>query len=121
MDWLSCTEILFFFFFSSRRRHTRSLCDWSSDVCSSDLHDGNFVMDVVELPDGTPTPGLAEFAAVNAPVVLALDAGALTVVNRHHTLSTAYLRFVAVVEDDGGPRSSVTLPVPPVPPGHSAA
>src|SRR5215211_8214463 len=26
------------FFFSSRRRHTRSLCDWSSDVCSSDLH-----------------------------------------------------------------------------------
>src|SRR5260221_7715879 len=27
------------FFFSSRRRHTRSLCDWSSDVCSSDLAD----------------------------------------------------------------------------------
>src|SRR5215204_2850309 len=26
------------FFFSSRRRHTRSLCDWSSAVCSSDLH-----------------------------------------------------------------------------------
>src|SRR5260221_492393 len=26
------------FFFSSRRRHTRSLCDWSSDVCSSDLN-----------------------------------------------------------------------------------
>src|SRR5260221_6337629 len=31
---LSCTPLLFF---SSRRRHTRSLCDWSSDVCSSDL------------------------------------------------------------------------------------
>src|SRR5438034_2771984 len=30
---------LFVFFFSSRRRHTRSLCDWSSDVCSSDLAD----------------------------------------------------------------------------------
>src|SRR5438034_11443149 len=30
-------SFLFFFFFSSRRRHTRSLCDWSSDVCSSDL------------------------------------------------------------------------------------
>src|SRR6267143_4282154 len=27
----------FFFFFSSRRRHTRWNCDWSSDVCSSDL------------------------------------------------------------------------------------
>src|SRR5215471_14799707 len=29
--------MFFFFFFSSRRRHTRSLRDWSSDVCSSDL------------------------------------------------------------------------------------
>src|SRR5256886_10060281 len=27
-----------FFFFSSRRRHTRFDCDWSSDVCSSDLY-----------------------------------------------------------------------------------
>src|SRR5256886_10583143 len=37
-DWLrsslSRVEILFF---SSRRRHTRFDCDWSSDVCSSDL------------------------------------------------------------------------------------
>src|SRR6266478_7679876 len=32
-----------FFFFSSRRRHTRFDCDWSSDVCSSDL---------IELRDG---------------------------------------------------------------------
>src|SRR6266568_9123930 len=29
--------MFFFFFFSSRRRHTRWNCDWSSDVCSSDL------------------------------------------------------------------------------------
>src|SRR2546430_7036595 len=28
---------IFVFFFSSRRRHTRFDCDWSSDVCSSDL------------------------------------------------------------------------------------
>src|SRR5256885_13283130 len=27
-----------YFFFSSRRRHTRLQGDWSSDVCSSDLH-----------------------------------------------------------------------------------
>src|SRR5690242_20974780 len=33
----SCRKQLFFFF-SSRRRHTRLTCDWSSDVCSSDLH-----------------------------------------------------------------------------------
>src|SRR6266576_2012334 len=31
------TSVLVFFFFSSRRRHTSSLRDWSSDVCSSDL------------------------------------------------------------------------------------
>src|SRR5260370_20041386 len=29
--------LVIFFFFSSRRRHTRFKCDWSSDVCSSDL------------------------------------------------------------------------------------
>src|SRR2546430_13071795 len=30
-------EYVLVFFFSSRRRHTRFDCDWSSDVCSSDL------------------------------------------------------------------------------------
>src|SRR2546430_8880136 len=30
-------SLLGLFFFSSRRRHTRFDCDWSSDVCSSDL------------------------------------------------------------------------------------
>ena len=37
----------FFFFFSSRRRHTRSLCDWSSDVCSSDLPIKKWVVPMV--------------------------------------------------------------------------
>src|SRR2546427_853916 len=36
LNCLLCS-IFFFFFFSSRRRHTRFDCDWSSDVCSSDL------------------------------------------------------------------------------------
>src|SRR6267143_5673316 len=35
---LSENQLLYFvFFFSSRRRHTSWNCDWSSDVCSSDL------------------------------------------------------------------------------------
>src|SRR2546430_13615809 len=34
-------ELVIFFFFSSRRRHTRFDCDWSSDVCSSDLSCGS--------------------------------------------------------------------------------
>src|SRR2546427_12486816 len=33
---MACCIVLHFFF-SSRRRHTRFDCDWSSDVCSSDL------------------------------------------------------------------------------------
>src|SRR2546427_12818833 len=35
--YLTTCVCRFFFFFSSRRRHTRFDCDWSSDVCSSDL------------------------------------------------------------------------------------
>src|SRR2546430_13206286 len=34
---VSFSDVRFVFFFSSRRRHTRFDCDWSSDVCSSDL------------------------------------------------------------------------------------
>src|SRR5688572_3214533 len=36
---------IFIFFFSSRRRHTRFDCDWSSDVCSSDLLGEGFLID----------------------------------------------------------------------------
>ena len=39
-----------FFFFSSRRRHTRSLCDWSSDVCSSDLQSAYTDIDLPLFP-----------------------------------------------------------------------
>src|SRR6266568_6892954 len=35
--YFDVVQNVFFFFFSSRRRHTRWNCDWSSDVCSSDL------------------------------------------------------------------------------------
>src|SRR2546430_11651219 len=61
----------FLFFFSSRRRHTRFDCDWSSDVCSSDLvvdadegpvrRDGDDVefwkiykLDVIAIPTNRP-------------------------------------------------------------------
>src|SRR2546427_5706030 len=35
------------FFFSSRRRHTRFDCDWSSDVCSSDITKDNGTYNIV--------------------------------------------------------------------------
>src|SRR5579859_4401077 len=60
----------FVFFFSSRRRHTRFDCDWSSDVCSSDLLEGSWDnyyytrewnvppdVQVVVMPPTTGAPG----------------------------------------------------------------
>src|SRR5215211_8062839 len=47
--YVEATGFALLFFFSSRRRHTRSLCDWSSDVCSSDL--GTCVRDYVHVLD----------------------------------------------------------------------
>src|SRR2546430_12413142 len=41
------------FFFSSRRRHTRFDCDWSSDVCSSDLTCGRKTGDRI-MPSYSP-------------------------------------------------------------------
>src|SRR6266480_4970432 len=43
-----------FFFFSSRRRHTRLTCDWSSDVCSSDLNQAGFQLQVQYDTRGSP-------------------------------------------------------------------
>src|SRR5256884_3839769 len=37
--WMEWGVLSSGFFFSSRRRHTRCSRDWSSDVCSSDLHE----------------------------------------------------------------------------------
>src|SRR3989442_6999121 len=49
-----------FFFFSSRRRHTRCGRDWSSDVCSSDLHGdpvaGRLLGQYRRVIPGEPTP-----------------------------------------------------------------
>ncbi|OII29576.1 beta-galactosidase [Curtobacterium sp. MMLR14_010] len=98
------------------------------------VHDGNFVMDGLVLPDGTPTPGLAEFAAVVAPVRLSVSplhgtttagGGTVLVENRFHSASTSGLRFTwtlarnGVVEATGrlapgvvAPHESATVPVP---------
>src|SRR5579862_9797454 len=51
-----------FFFFSSRRRHTRWNCEWSSDVCSSDLF-GWFMKNRFlknKMPAGFQLPGDAK-------------------------------------------------------------
>src|SRR4030066_1533088 len=48
-----------FFFLSSRRRHTRFKCDWSSDVCSSDLQAWHLI--VKEVERGTALQGDPRF------------------------------------------------------------
>src|SRR6266480_5813507 len=49
-------------FFSSRRRHTSVTCDWSSDVCSSDLGAG--LMHLYELPLAFALTGLALYTVL---------------------------------------------------------
>src|SRR5688572_9812149 len=52
----ACIRSRALFFFSSRRRHTRFDCDWSSDVCSSDLVDQPRArpLQLVAHPSGAP-------------------------------------------------------------------
>ena len=85
------------------------------------LHDGNFVMDGMILPDGTPTPSLAEFSRVNQPIIFDLDGSRLTIRNRYHTLSTDHLRFVAIKEVEGYSVAEVVVEVPTISAGHHVA
>src|SRR5256886_6854581 len=56
------------FFFSSRRRHTRFDCDWSSDVCSSDL----VSFRSAPLVSRTSPSSAAEYSSSNSPMALPL-------------------------------------------------
>lgn len=83
------------------------------------IHDGNFVMDGMVLPDGTPSPGLAEFAAVSAPVVFERTPTGLRVRSRYDQVGTGHLRFRAVIELDGEPVQDRRLDVPVLAPGET--
>ena len=83
------------------------------------IHDGNFVMDGMVLPNDCPTPGLAEFAVVNAPLVFELDGADLTVTNRRHSASTADLKLVAIREVDGDVVAATDLDLPPTEAGQA--
>src|SRR5438034_5679751 len=88
-----------FFFFSSRRRHTRSLCDWSSDVCSSDLlwkkadAEDEAVGAAWDAPFGRGRPGwhlecsamsLSEIARCCGVQTLDIHAGGIDLIFPHH-------------------------------------
>src|SRR5260370_16675000 len=55
------------FFFSSRRRHTRFKCDWSSDVCSSDLQaQQDRLARTFWLPVNSPAPPIGQVVIITA-------------------------------------------------------
>ena len=80
------------------------------------VHDGSFVCDGMVLSEGTPTPMLAEFAAVTSPIKLDIWENAMLVENRRHDGDTSDLRFVVVDEHDGRVVSEVEVEVRPVGP-----
>src|SRR5438034_5321970 len=74
------------FFFSSRRRHTISLCDWSSDVCSSDLS----ITEVFQSATTAPAPNFWGCEVTNAA------AGGSS-------------KYVQLIQTDGNGRVIVTI------------
>ena len=79
-----------------------------------EIHDGSFVCDGMVLSDGTPTPMLAEFAAVTSPIKLEVDDIGLVVENRRHDGDTSDLRFLVVDEIDGRVAAEYEVFVDPV-------
>src|SRR6266478_5309338 len=80
---------IFVFFFSSRRRHTRFDCDWSSDVCSSDLYQVVVHVDAQVLADA------------DAPGQSVLDGGARVPAGTSRRLACDASRVVMRHDADG--------------------
>src|SRR2546427_977034 len=74
------------FFFSSRRRHTRFDCDWSSDVCSSDL-DGASIS-IIHAGSG----GKARALVLEAPHVFTEEMGLRSIANAREAYERGDLR-----------------------------
>src|SRR2546430_3126851 len=79
------------FFFSSRRRHTRFDCDWSSDVCSSDLP---------LLDGGTGESGDATCETFDAPGEWAWTRGRYGAVTRTLVTGPAYVLDVVELRSE---------------------
>src|SRR5204862_1343514 len=107
---------VFFFFFSSRRRHTRSLRDWSSDVCSSDLVNGTVRGGIYPNTNTAATEELRALPFIqvtnNGPKV----ANASGVYDYTGSLATASLfgPYVKIVDNNCGTgTTSVSTSLPP--------
>src|SRR5688572_32644028 len=83
-----------FFFFSSRRRHTIFDCDWSSDVCSSDL-------------DATIAPVRSQLLLLSAMVLVVLVVAACNVINLFLLRAERAQREVAISLSLGATRLAI--------------
>src|SRR5882762_9928103 len=108
------SDSLWFFFFSSRRRHTRFKCDWSSDVCSSDL--GECSVAVVVKEATLSERGYEE--VVEAVVVIVTDCYAHAI---HFHIEVGFVGYVSecsivivVIKLRSGVLLLMTRPVHPI-------
>lgn len=104
-----------------------------------EIHDGSFVVDGLLLPDRTPSPGLVELAAVNAPLRIEAanrgrppgsaddvtgpgerDVPAVSVRNRWEVLDTSGVEITWRTEVDGVGVADGVLDVPVLAPGAGA-
>src|SRR6266480_6530926 len=88
------------FFFSRRRLHTRLTCDWSSDVCSSDLGGRGVQMAVVMSSTRSAAPFTGISTATAAGMVGTVTAG-LAVAGAAVTAAVGWAVAVAVGAADG--------------------
>ncbi|MCU1422000.1 MAG: lacZ, partial [Microbacteriaceae bacterium] len=97
---------------------------YGGDFGETGVHDGHFCMDGMVLSDGTPTPGLVEFAAVTAPIRFAIETAGetvrVTVHNLRHSADASDLAFPWHVERDGVEVAAGTLDIGELPAGESA-
>src|SRR5438477_3669060 len=109
---------LLFFFFSSRRRHTRLTCDWSSDVCSSDLPAILLMDEPLSALDSQTRELLMEDF-----VRLLADGGMGAVYVTHNLEEAARLadRIVVLSRRPGRIREVVTVPMTRTERGETAA
>src|SRR5256886_3432994 len=102
-------SLYYLFFFSSRRRHTRFDCDWSSDVCSSDLEafdEGKLRTGMEKALQKRPVPRAQIDEALSRVVhkvrslgdreVSSRAIGELVMEELRHLDEVAYVRFASV-------------------------
>lgn len=86
---------------------------YGDDFAAAGIHDGHTCMDGMVLSDGTPSPGLVEFAAVTAPIRFEIDvqpdAVSVRMRNLRHSADTTDLVFPWRVERDGDEVASGTV------------